>query len=129
MKVQFINFEHQLKFQKLQSQLTLNNKECLSVIFIMAGDEELHRKMSSYFDIKKGIFSSENMFNEQDFESGIEVLAKLAVHLFNNNETISPLDMVGALDDERLQLAINAILVRRYGISHNYDLPEEKFYM
>jgi hypothetical protein len=37
--------------------------------------------------------------------------------------------MIGSLDDQRLQLAINAILLRRYGVSNGYDIPEEKLYM
>jgi hypothetical protein len=33
------------------------------------------------------------------------------------------------LDDKRLALAMNAILLRRYGLSNGYDIPEEKLYM
>jgi hypothetical protein len=67
------------------------------------------------------------MFKEQDFSSGLRTLAKLAVHLFNNNETVAPLDFM-LLDDQSLELAMNAILLRRYGISNGYDMPEEKLY-
>jgi hypothetical protein len=34
-----------------------NNREYLSVVFIMAGDEELRRKVSPYLDTKEGMFS------------------------------------------------------------------------
>jgi hypothetical protein len=131
MKIQFVNSDHQHKFQEVRSEMAehyRNNKEYLSVVFIMSGDDEIFRKMNPYFDTKRGLLHSKKMFEEQDFSSSINVLAKLAVHLFNNNETVDPLDLVGTLDDERLQLAINAILIRRYGISNGYDLPEEKIY-
>jgi hypothetical protein len=94
----------------------------------MAGDEELFHKMNRYFDAKLGEFSSDEMFKEQDFSSGMRILAKLAVNLFNNNETVTPLDFM-LLDDKRLALAMNAILLRRYGLSNGYDTPEEKLYM
>jgi hypothetical protein len=131
MKVQFLNQEHQAKFQELRAGMAeyyRNNKEYLSVVFIMAGDEELFHKMNRYFDAKLGEFSSDEMFKEQDFSSGMRILAKLAVHLFNNNETVTPLDFM-LLDDKRLTLAINAILLRRYGLSNGYGTPEEKLYM
>jgi len=132
MKFQFLNQEHQAKFQELRVEMSeeyRTNKEYLSVVFIMAGDKELFNKIHPYFDRKSGLFSSDDMFQEQDFSSGIKVLAKLAVHLFNNNETVNPLDMIDSLDDQRLHLAINAILLRRYGVSNDYDIPEEKLYM
>lgn len=131
MKYQFLNQNHATKFQEIRSEMAehyRNNKEYLSVVFIMSGDVECFSKMNPYFDTKEGLFSSKEMFEEQDFSNGIKILAKLAVHLFNNNETVDPLDLVGTLDDERLQLAINAILFRRYGLSNEYELPEEKFY-
>lgn len=131
MNYQFLNQNHAAKFQEVRSEMAehyRNNKEYLSVVFIMSGDDEIFQKMNPYFDTKHGLFSSKEMFEEQDFSSGINVLAKLAVHLFNNNATVDPLDLVGTLDDERLQLAINAILFRRYGISNDYQLPEEKLY-
>lgn len=132
MKIQFLNQEHETKFQELRlgmAEYYRNNKEYLSVVYIMAGNEELHRKMNRYFNTKEGMFSSDDMFNEEDFSSGNRILAKLAVHLFNDNETVSPLDIISALDDEWFQLALNAIHFRRYGISSGYDLPEEKLYM
>lgn len=131
MKYQFLNRTHSKKFQEIRSSMAeqyRNNKEYLSIVFIMAGDDEVFRKMNPYFDTKEGMLSSDEMFEKEDFSGGIKVLAKLAVHLFNNNETVDPLDLVGTLDDERLQLAINAILLRRYGISNDYQLPEEKIY-
>ena len=79
--------------------------------------------------LRMGDFFSDEMFNEQDFSSGLSVLAKLAVHLFNSNETVEPLDIIAKLDDTSYALALNAFTLRRCGISNDYDLPDEKLYM
>lgn len=119
----FLNSQHKTTFQELRSKLAEYyrfNSEYLSVCFIMAGNPELLGKMEKYFDGVNGGLYAEEMFAEQDFSSGLNELAKLAVHLFNNNMKVSPLDLIQTLDDEMLQLAINAILFRRYGIEKGY---------
>ena len=105
------------------------NKEYLSVVYLMTGNEELYCNMKPYFDAKVGSFDSEEMFEEKDFSSGLRVLAKLAVHLFNSNETVEPLDIISTLDEECFRLALNAFILRRYGVSKGYDLPEEKLHV
>lgn len=131
MKAQFLNQDHQIKFQAIRLEMAEDyrkSKELLSVVFIMAGDEEIYYKLNRYFDAKRGEFLSAEMFKEQDFSSDLLILAKLAIHLFNNTATVDPLELMSTLNDERLQLAINAILLRRYGVSSGYVLPEEKLY-
>ncbi|MBM7580817.1 DUF6075 family protein [Jeotgalibacillus terrae] len=130
MNFSFVNQDHQKKFQEIREAMPLytrNNKEYLSVVFIMAGDEELYSKMAPYFDVQEGILSSVKMFEEQDFSTAFHVLARLAVHLFNHNETVEPLEFM-SLDDQRMALAMNAILFRRYGLPSPYEEKEEKFY-
>lgn len=69
------------------------------------------------------------MLAAEDFSSGLRTLAKLAVNLFNNNEEVSALDLVGNLDDENFTLALSAIKLRKYGIDTDYTETEEKLYM
>lgn len=130
---QFINREHNNKFSQFRTEEMAehyrNKKEYLSVVYIMTGNKELYRKIKPYFDAKNGNFASDEMFKEQDFGSGLSVLAKLAVHLFNSNETVEPLDIIVKLDDTSYALALNAFTLRRCGISNAYDLPDEKLYM
>lgn len=132
MNYSFLSAEHETRFRQLRQQMSSdyfrNNKEYLSVAFLMAGNEELHRKVSPYFDTTEGGLDSEEMFKNEDFSSGLKTLAKLAVNLFNNNESVTPLDLIGYLDDPLLELAINAILFRRYGISSGYDTQEEQIF-
>ncbi|MFS0891022.1 DUF6075 family protein [Peribacillus frigoritolerans] len=133
MKFQFLNQEHEAKYSQFRTEDMADyyrtNKEYLSVAYLMTGNKELYRKMKPYFDAKGGNFDSEEMFEEKDFSSGLSVLAKLAVHLFNSNETVEPLDIISTLDEEGFKLALNAFILRRYGVSKGYDFPEEKLYV
>lgn len=115
----FLNDEHYERFIQLKDLLAKayqNDKEYLAVIFLLAGDKELFKKVSPYFDEKEGIFNFTEMFNKEEFSSSYYTLAKLAVHLFNNEEKITPLELVSNLDQSRYKLAINAIYVRRQGV-------------
>ncbi|MFD4932150.1 DUF6075 family protein [Peribacillus butanolivorans] len=133
MKLQFLNQEHEEKYSQFRTEEMADhyrtNKEYLSGAYLMTGNKELYRKMKPYFDAKGGNFDSEEMFEEKDFSSGLRVLAKLAVHLFNSNETVEPLDIISTLDEDGFRLALNALILRRYGVSKGYDLPEEKFHV
>lgn len=128
MKFQFLNGEHEANFQEMRTQMEevyRFDKEYLAAAFIMAGDAELERKMKPYFDMQDGMFDSMRMFEEKDFSGGLIVLAKLAVHLFNNNEKVDPLDFM-KLDDQGFKLAMNAISLRRSGISADYEVQNER---
>lgn len=131
MNVHFLNLEHQATFQELRSNMEEEfrfNKERLAAAFIMAGDEEVYQKMTPYFNEKTGTFSSEEMLQEQAFSSHTHVLAKLAVHLLHDHEPVVPLDLINHLDEPSFQLAMNAIILRRTGLSSDYERSEEKIY-
>lgn len=116
----FLDKEHEEYFAIFRSEMNekyQNNKEYLSVVYIMSGNLELHMKIRKHFDPKKGVFFSDRMFELEDLSSGAYVLAKLAVNLFNNNEVANPLDMISSLDDRNFMLALNAMKVRRFGIN------------
>lgn len=115
----FISELHEERFIHLRRLLALqyqNNKEYLSVIFLLAGDDEFYDKVSPYFDGIEGSFNFPDMFKNEDFSSGYYILAKLAVHLFNNGEQVTPLDLIGSLDANLYNLAMNAIHLRRKGV-------------
>lgn len=115
----FLNDEHRNKFNHLRKVLALHyqdNKEYLSVVFLMAADQEFYDRVAPYFDGINGLFEFSKMFEEKDFSSGYYVLAKLAVNLFNDGEKVTPLDLISTLDSNLFQLAINAIYVRRQGV-------------
>lgn len=133
MYFQFVNNEHEARYSQFRAEDMSDhyriNKEYLSVVYIMTGNDELYKKMKPYFNAKSGEFASKEMFKENDFSGELLVLAKLAVHLFNSNETVEPLHIISRLDDKSFKLALNAFVLRRYGVSKGYELPEEKLYM
>ncbi|KRT87104.1 MULTISPECIES: DUF6075 family protein [Bacillus] len=129
MKFQYLNFDHEQDYLEMRRNMPEHyrfNKEFLSVIFLMAGNEELNRKIEPYFDVNKGEFDTLEMFEEQDFSSGLRVLALLAVNLFNANEKVDPLQLM-SLDDVNFKLAMNAIILRRHGMSTEYRINAEDF--
>ncbi|UOQ92866.1 hypothetical protein MUO14_21045 [Halobacillus shinanisalinarum] len=128
----FLDQEHEDYFYGLRSKMEQEtyktNKKYLSVIFLMAAEEELYRKANPYFDTTRGVFDSNKMFEEQDFSVGIGLLARLAVLLFDNNESVTLLKLIGTLDEIRFKLALNAIYLRRFGFIE-YKEQEEKLKM
>ncbi|MDP4084745.1 MAG: DUF6075 family protein [Bacillota bacterium] len=133
MKISFLSNEHEKLFYKMRQQIKNESyrkgKEYLSVVFLIAGNDELNQKVSPYFDTTVGMFDSEAMFKNESFSHGLSVLARLAVNLFNDNEKVTPLELIGVLDDEKFNLALNAIILRKNGISSSYECSDEKLYM
>lgn len=127
MEFQYLSREHKQDFLENRRNIPEYyrfNKEFLSVLYLISGNEELKQKVEPYFNGNSGMFDTEKMFEEQDFSAGLSVLAKLAVNLFNANEKINPLQLM-ILDDENFELAMNAIILRRQGISTEYKLSQK----
>ncbi|MGG1400240.1 DUF6075 family protein [Bacillus salipaludis] len=133
MKFEFLNSEHESNFTKYRVENMgdrfRTNKEYLSVVYLMTGNTELYQKLNPYFNARSGEFDSNKMFVEQDFCSGLSILAKLAAHLFNSNEVVQPLDIISSLEEQSFKLALNSMILRRLGVSTSYDIPEEKLFM
>lgn len=127
MEFQYLSREHKQDFLENRRNIPEYyrfNKEFLSVLYLISGNEELKQKVEPYFNGNSGMFDTEKMFEEQDFSAGLSILAKLAVNLFNANEKINPLQLM-ILDDENFELAMNAIILRRQGISTEYKLSQK----
>lgn len=127
MEFQYLSREHKQDFLENRRNIPEYyrfNKEFLSVLYLISGNEELKQKIEPYFNGSSGMFDTEKMFEEQDFSAGLSILAKLAVNLFNANEKINPLQLM-ILDDENFELAMNAIILRRQGISTEYKLSQK----
>ncbi|TDK58103.1 hypothetical protein E2K98_24615 [Bacillus salipaludis] len=133
MKFEFLNSEHESNFTKYRVENMgdrfRTSKEYLSVVYLMTGNTELYQKMNPYFNARSGEFDSNKMFVEQDFCSGLSILAKLAAHLFDSNEVVQPLDIISSLDEQSFKLALNSMILHRFGVSTSYDIPEEKLFM
>ncbi|MCY7780157.1 DUF6075 family protein [Bacillus haynesii] len=127
MEFQYLSREHKQDFLEMRRNMPEYyrfNKEFLSVLYLISGNEELKQKVEPYFNGNSGMFDTEKMFEEQDFSAELSILAKLAVNLFNANEKINPLQLM-ILDDKNFELAMNAIILRRQGISTEYKLSQK----
>ena len=117
MSLVFVSDDHRESFQEIRSTLPDRYKqdiEHISLIYLLTGNEELKRKALPYYKPNEGVFLFGDMFREQDFSSGMRVLAKLAVFLFNMGEDVT-LGELFSLDSFNLWLAREAIKLRRTG--------------
>lgn len=108
--MKFLNKEHEVRFLKIKEQMPeqfYNDRERLTLVYLMAGNQELQRKIERYLDWKGG-FSFNEMFEKEDFSAGIKVLAKLAVVLYNDGVSLEFKELYCYLDKMNLQLALNA---------------------
>lgn len=128
----FLNKEHELKFLEMKQNLPerfLQDRERLAVIFLMAGNNELCSKLEPYIDWNEGFFFDE-MFEKEDFSSGIRVLAKLAVVLYNNGTSLEFIDLYRYLDQTNLKLALNAANYRYNSkLSETYESRDTNSYL
>lgn len=110
--MKFIDGEHQQNFFTLCNEflgIEEDDKERLVVLYIMAGNSELEKKMKPYFFDET--FSFEEMFREKEFSFGIKVLAELAVSLYNFG-TCCDTSNFSQLSNRNIQLALNALEYR-----------------
>lgn len=108
--MKFLNMDHQSRFHKIKDFLPVNlrrDPEGLSVVYLIAGNKELEKKITPYMAWENG-FDFNEMFEKEDFSSELKVLAKLAVVLYNNSVELNLIDLYRYLDEENLELAINA---------------------
>lgn len=121
--MKFLSREHELRFLKIKEQIPeqfYNDRERLSVAFLMAGNQELHKKIEPYIDWTEGFYFDE-MFEKEDLSTGLEVLAKLAVVLYNSGVSLEFKDIYYYLDETNLKLALNAA-------DYRYNRTPEGFY-
>lgn len=130
--MKFLNFEHQQQFNTLREELPevyMNDIERKSLIYLMAGNKELEAKMKPYIDWVEG-FSYEDMFKQEDFSSGLKVLANLAVVLYNHGVKLNFSDVFTYLDKDNLELALSAARYR-YGVDKKdiYEIEDGNSYL
>jgi len=96
-----------------------SDKERQALFYIIAGNDDLWMKRYVIYNIKEQRIITK-CFESVDFSSGIKVLVSLGFNLYNNFHTEDTdtrfIDLIGTLDQDNFILAINAIMVRRYGI-------------
>lgn len=121
--MEFLNYEHELRFLKIKESMPekfYKDRERLAIVFLMAGNQELQDKMEPYIDWEEGFYFDE-MFKKEDFSSGLKVLAKLAVVLYNSGIPLEFQDLYEKLDETNLKLAF-------YAANYRYDRNPKGIY-
>ena len=117
MIINFVSREHEKGFFDMRSALPeqyKNDIEHLSVIYLLSGNEELKRKALPYYRPKRGVFLFTEMLEEQDFSSGMRILAKLTAVLYNRGMEVTVNELF-QLDTCNLWLAFEALRLRLSG--------------
>ena len=110
----FLDEEHRKEFHRLFGRLEkAHEKEYLAAFYVLTADEEL-RKKGAQFVGRNGI-DWQSIFC-QDWSSGYRLLLELAQSLFQSSGQIDFADGLCTWDDVRLNLAMQAIYVRRKGL-------------
>lgn len=89
------------------------DQEYGAALYILTADQAIWNKTRDYVD-SNGI-DFEAMLKEVDFSGGYGVLVTLAWNLFNGHGHLDPIEFM-RLDESNFQIALNAIIVRRYSL-------------
>ncbi|QXE01412.1 hypothetical protein [Terribacillus sp. DMT04] len=132
MYIKFHDENHEIKYQLLRADVknaeALENKGCLAVLYLMAGDSRLDKLFRSYFQIESCQFAYKRMLNDYELDSDLLRLAKLAAHLFDGRVEMTPMLLDEIHEDRDWFLAWNAVMMRRFGTVTGYEVPSNKFY-
>lgn len=117
--IKFIDKHHSVRMFSLLNKAGKFNEESGKVdieygtaFYLLSSVEDIYRKALPY--IGDGI-QFKNMMAKQDFSSGEKVIVKLAANLFNgNHKNITPLDIIGYLDNELFETAMCSMSMRYY---------------
>lgn len=115
---QFLSASHRsLFFQRLNglTRYQQTSPEYQAVLFILTSDDELYEKMGPYFSSDG--FRSFDMFDENDFSWGYAKIARVAADLFGQDYETSLSDLVGSLDHDLFHTFLQALIIRKYGVS------------
>jgi|SRR5690625_726819 len=121
----YLTWDHQEQTRKLEdefSQFKRNNREAMTLLYIVASDPELE-------DGARKSLDDDNCFQirlfkqqTQDFKGANKVFASLAVALFSKDSF--PLDMLEVLDNDQLDIALEAIRYCYKDEGGIYDIDE-----
>ena len=90
------------------------DREYLSALYIICSDGEFRYKCLQYIDLEERGIDFNSCLSEQDFSSGYYPLVKLASNLFNENNSVTPMELIRTLSGEYWDLALQAICLRKF---------------
>lgn len=129
--IKFIDKHHSVRMYNLLNKAGKNNEasgkvdiEYGTAFYLLSSIEDIYRKALPF--IGDGI-QFKNMLAKQDFSSGEKVIVKLAANLFNGSyKNITPLDIIGYLDNELFETAMCAMSMRYYQGLYLEDLLDNE---
>jgi hypothetical protein len=113
----FINDTHKTNYEELivLSRPCIDTAERVALFYILAGNKDLFKKKFSIYDFKRNVTKFHNFKHAKvDFCSSSKALIRLGFNLYNgySDKYTNPLILLGILDTENYNLAINAIKIR-----------------
>lgn len=128
----FLNHEHESRYlelrQKIVDLMKLEDKQVVSLAFLLSASGDIEQKIFPYLRPNK--FHYEEMFKEQEFTGETELLAKLAVLIYNGEEDFSFSALYRTLNNVNLQIALNsAYLLYRSEPSASYQTTDTNSYI
>ena len=116
MQYLFLSPEHWKGFDCLMhnDQTSWDDKERISLFYIIAGSDDLYSKHSYIYDFKEHAIKLCIDSGEVDFSSGMRALIRLGFNLYNGyrDSYSTPIDIFCNLDSNNLLLAHNAVRIR-----------------
>lgn len=114
----FINEEHEKRYKKLKSKSRCNHSEFNSLMYIIAGNEQLYNKVNSIYNFKENKLNLS--FNDEGepylgdlwLSNSESALLRLGIQMYNNGTKQNVFDTFCSLDEYNCVLAINCIKIR-----------------
>lgn len=117
--MQYVNSKQEERFKELllRAKLKYKDKERQSLLYVIAGNDDLYKQVGKIYDFGKQQLSCINENGEADLDdifvsSSSGALLKLGLELYNQSTLIGVHDLFKSLDDNNSKLAINAIKIR-----------------
>lgn len=109
--VESLTFEE--RFNKLmeRDQTSPNDSERKALFYILSGNEDLYKKVTSIYDFDNHWIKSD-CFEKVDFSGGAYRMVQLAFNLYNGSPAPDPLELFSSLDQYNFRICINAIFLR-----------------
>lgn len=109
--------EERFKELLLRAKLKYKDKERQSLLYVLAGNDDLYKQVNKIYDFNKQQLNCMNENGEVNLEdifvsSSSSSLLKLGLELYNQSTSISVNQVFRNLDDNNSKLAINAIKIR-----------------
>lgn len=127
-RVQFLDGDHVRRYKegllRVMESLPTYHADLVAAMFLISGHPDLFRKALPYF-VSPFTWDWPRMMRQQDFSSGILVLARLAIDLFTGSDQTAVSELVDRLDSRNFDLALGAVQVKRWGPECIAPAPEE----